>query len=381
LRRCAGSTDVGTAVLLEGLRLIDHHCHGVVRHELDRPGFEALLSEAGAPPEGVTHFDTPLGLAVRRHCAPLLDLDPHPTPEQYLERRSVLGVEEVTGRMLRAAGAQALLVDTGYRGDELLSPGQLGAAAGAAGREIVRLESVAEDLAGRGVDASQFLGRYAETLAAADAVAVKSIAAYRVGLDFNPRPPARAAVQAAVSAWMRRGAPYRLDDPTLVRALLWTAVELGRPIQFHVGYGDADIRLHRTNPSLLTDFLRAVPRRVPVLLLHCWPYQREASYLAAVLPHVYLDVGLALNYVGPSRAVAVLAEALEVTPFGKMLYSSDAFGLPELYHLGALGFRRALAELLDARITAGEWSATDARRLARMIGVENAARVYRLPTS
>jgi len=381
LRRCAGSTDVGTAVLLEGLRLIDHHCHGVVRHELDRPGFEALLSEAGAPPEGVTHFDTPLGLAVRRHCAPLLDLDPHPTPEQYLERRSVLGVEEVTGRMLRAAGAQALLVDTGYRGDELLSPVQLGAAAGAAGKEIVRLESVAEDLAGRGVDASQFLGRYAETLAAADAVAVKSIAAYRVGLDFNPRPPARAAVQAAVSAWMRRGAPYRLDDPTLVRALLWTAVELGRPIQFHVGYGDADIRLHRTNPSLLTDFLRAVPRRVPVLLLHCWPYQREASYLAAVLPHVYLDVGLALNYVGPSRAVAVLAEALEVTPFGKMLYSSDAFGLPELYHLGALGFRRALAELLDARITAGEWSATDARRLARMIGVENAARVYRLLTS
>ena len=182
----------------------------------------------------------------------------------------------------------------------------------------------------------------------------------------------------AAGGWLRRGAPYRVDEPTLIRALLWTAVELGRPIQFHVGYGDADIRLHRANPSLLTDFLRAVPRRVSVLLLHCWPYQREASYLAAVLPHVHLDVGLALNYVGPSRARAVLAEALEVTPFGKLLYSSDAFGLPELYHLGALGFRRALAELLDARITAGEWSAEDARRLARMIGVENAARVYRL---
>ncbi len=369
---------MGTAVVLERLRLVDHHCHGVVRHELDRPGFEALLSEGGPPPPGVTRFDTPLGVAVRRHCAPVLDLDPHAPAEAYLERRSALGVAEVTRRLLGAASAQALLVDTGYRGDELLSPGELGAAAGAAAYEIVRLETVAEELADRGVDAGEFLDRYAETLASSGAVAVKSIAAYRYGLDFDPQPPARRDVVAAAASWLGGGAPYRLADPTLIRAMLWTAVELGRPIQFHAGYGDADIRLHRTNPSLLTDFLRAVPARVPVLLLHCWPYQREASYLTAVLPHVYLDVGLALNHVGPSRAVAVLAEALEVTPFDKMLYSSDAFGLPELYHLGAMGFRRALAELLDARIAADEWSADDAGRLARMIGVENAARVYGL---
>src|SRR5215211_5648251 len=156
-QRCAGSTEVGTAVLLEGLRLVDHHCHGVVRHELDRPGFEALLSESGPPPPGVTHFDTPLGVAVRRHCAPVLDLDPHSSAEQYLERRSALGVEEVTGRLLRGAGAQALLVDTGYGGEELLSPREVGAAAGADGLEIVRLEAVAEELARGGLEASQFL--------------------------------------------------------------------------------------------------------------------------------------------------------------------------------------------------------------------------------
>lgn len=367
---------MSAAELLDGLRLVDHHCHGVVRGELDRPGFEALLTEAGPPPTGVTHFDTPLGVAVRRHCAPLLDLEPHASPERYLERRSALGAEQVTERFLRAAGLRALLVDTGYRGDELLAPAELGAVTGAPAHEVVRLEAVAEELAGTGVAPDQLLGECAGALAGA--VAVKSVAAYRIGFDFDPRPPAAAEVIAAAAAWLGRGAPYRLDEPTLIRALLWTAVELGRPIQFHVGYGDADIRLHRTNPAMLTDFLRAMPHRVPVLLLHCWPYQREASYLAAVLPHVYLDVGLALNHVGPSRAGAVLAEALEVTPFGKMLYSSDAFGLPELYHLGALVFRRALAELLDGRVAAGEWSAADAERLARMIGVDNAARVYGL---
>ena len=31
---------------------------------------------------------------------------------------------------------------------------------------------------------------------------------------------------------------------------------------------------------------------------------------------------------------AVVRESLELVPFGKMLYSSDAFGLAELYYLG-----------------------------------------------
>jgi hypothetical protein len=374
---------MGTAAVLERLRLVDHHCHGVVRGELDRPGFEALISEAGAPPAGLTNFDSPLGVSIRRHCAPVLGLEPHADPEQYLQRRAELGTSTVTGRLLRAAGVQAFLVDTGFRADELLSPAELAAAAGGTSREIVRLEPVAERLAADGVEPDEFLDGYATALAAAvaasGAAGVKSIAAYRVGLDLDPRRPARADVAAAAAGWLRGDpgrAGHRLDDPVLIRAVLWTAVELGLPIQFHAGYGDPDIRLHRTNPSLLTDFVRAVPRRVPILLLHCWPYHREASYLAAVYPHVHLDVGLALNYVGLSRAAAVLAEALELTPFGKMLYSSDAFGLPELYHLGALGFRRTLAELLDARVAADEWSAEDARRLARMISVENAARVY-----
>jgi hypothetical protein len=65
-------------------------------------------------------------------------------------------------------------------------------------------------------------------------------------------------------------------------------------------------------------------------------------------------------------------------PFGKMLYSSDAYGLPELYALGSLVFRRALADVLGEGVAAGEWTATDADRVARMIGAQNAERVYRL---
>ena len=78
------------------LALIDHHCHGVVTTPLDRPGVEALLTEApGPPPPGTSMFDSPLGFAVRRWCAPLLDLEASAPAGRYLERRAELGPGEV----------------------------------------------------------------------------------------------------------------------------------------------------------------------------------------------------------------------------------------------------------------------------------------------
>ena len=74
--------------------LIDHHCHGLVLDDLDRPAFEALMNEGAAPsPLGTTFFDSMLGLAVRQWCAPVLGLEPHALAEDYLIRRRQLGTE------------------------------------------------------------------------------------------------------------------------------------------------------------------------------------------------------------------------------------------------------------------------------------------------
>jgi predicted TIM-barrel fold metal-dependent hydrolase len=153
-------------------------------------------------------------------------------------------------------------------------------------------------------------------------------------------------------------------------------VDRGLPLQFHVGFGDPDLQLDRCDPARMTGFLRAVqPRGTTVLLLHCYPFHRQAGYLAHVFPHVYADVGLAVNYVG-ARAAAVLAESLELIPFAKVLYSSDAYGLAELHYLGAALFRRAFDEVAGGWVAAGLWSAADARRVAGMAGAGNAERVY-----
>src|SRR3954454_588688 len=105
--------------------LVDHHCHGVVTADLDRAGLDALISEGGAPPDGETSFDSPVGLAIRRHCAPLLDLEPHAPAEEYLARRRELGTEEVNRRYLGATGTTRYLVDTGHRPQGLTSPQEM----------------------------------------------------------------------------------------------------------------------------------------------------------------------------------------------------------------------------------------------------------------
>jgi hypothetical protein len=318
----------------------------------------------------------------RRLCPPVLGLPPHAELGDYVARRAELGSTEVSKRFLVAAGAAVLCVDTGYVPEPITSPAELGDLAGAAAHEIVRLERVAEEVAAAGVGADGFADAVRSALAArtASAVGVKSIAAYRTGLDLGAERPADSEVAAAAGRWLadaRPGSP-RLADETLQRFLVWCGVDLRLPVQFHVGYGDSDVDLDRCNPLLLTPLLRAIePTGVPVMLLHNYPYHREAGYLAQVFPHVYVDAGLATHNLG-ARAPALLAEALELAPFGKFLYSSDAFGLPELYYLGAALFRSALSAFLRSGLEEDLFTERTAARLARMLCADNATRAYRL---
>lgn len=383
----AGLVPAGPVSFLDGVRLVDHHCHSVVAGELDRDGLECLLTEGPRPAPGTSAFDSALGFSVRRWCAPALDLPPHVAPEDYVRRRRELGTEEVTRRFLRGAGVDELYVDHGFAADGLLPPAALGEAAGASVGSVVRLEAEAERVADGGVAAGAFgeAVRAAVAGAATDprTVGFKSILAYRHGLDVEPTRPAPAEVTDAAGRWLaaREDDPAArpVRDPALLRHLIWCALDTGLPLQFHTGFGDRDEDLHRADPALLVGLARLVePLGVPLMLLHCYPYHRQAAWLAQVFAGVHVDVGLAVPYVGP-RAVTVLAEVLEIAPYAKVLYSSDAFGLPELHLLGAMRFRSALGGLLENACATDEIAPADAERVARMIAADNARRVYRRP--
>jgi len=370
--------------LAEALRLplIDHHVHGCYLGPLARAQFEESLNEGSTDPipAFMTQFDSQLGLAIRRWCAPMLGLPAHAGPDDYWRRRAALGDETVARAFLPAAGVARWLVDTGFAADSLTSPATLARWSGGSVGEVLRLESVAETLVAEGVSprlyANAFRARLAER--GPGVVAAKSIAAYRCGFDIDWTAPADGDVAREVTAWSAEwtDGPPRLTSPLLAAFGIHAAARAGLPIQLHVGLGDRDLDLHRVDPLMLLPLLRErMISRVPVMLLHCYPFHRQAGYLAQAFGNVYFDVGLGINYLGV-RSVELIAESLELAPFAKQLYSSDAFGPPELHLLGSVLWRRGMARVIGRWVRECDWSVEDAVRVLRMIGSENAEQVY-----
>ena len=360
---------------IDTLPLVDHHVHGCWLHGGDRDRFENALNEANTEPLAGfdSAFDTQLGFAVRAHCAPLLGLPRHAEPDAYWSRRSEYAESDVARLLLPAAQVTDWLVDTGYA-DGVADPAAMAGISGGRAHEIVRLESVAED-------AARTSGDYAAAFEAilhdraATAVGTKSILAYRGGFAGDLSEPTAAEVAEAAGRWRDRGAT-RLTDRVLLRFGLHQALRLGKPLQFHVGFGDRDCDLAAADPLHLLDLLRQ-SGDTPIMLLHCYPYEREAGYLAQAFNNVYLDGGLAINHLG-ARSRGFLGRLLEMAPFRKILYSSDGFGPAELHYLGARLWRNGIRDALQGFVDAGEWSVPDAMRVAGLVAHQNAERVYGL---
>ncbi len=355
--------------------LIDQHMHGCWLAAGDRQRFENGLNEANTEPlaDFDSGFDTQLGFAVRAHCAPLLGLPKHADPQKYWQRRSQLTETELARIFLRAAGVSDWLVDTGYA-EGVADVAQVAELSASRAHEVVRLEQVAEQAAHA---AGDYASAFEEILhrRAATAVGTKSILAYRGGFDGDLTEPSAAEVATAAARWRDNGGT-RLADRTLLRFGLHEALRVGKPLQFHVGFGDRDCDLHKANPLHLLDFLRR-SGDTPVVLLHCYPYEREAGYLAQAFNNVYLDGGLSVNHLG-SRAPAFIARLLELAPFRKIVYSSDGFGPAELHCLGTTLWRDGIHRVLSGFVDDGDWSSADAMRVVDLIARDNAARIYRL---
>jgi uncharacterized protein len=84
---------------------------------------------------------------------------------------------------------------------------------------------------------------------------------------------------------------------------------------------------------------------------------------------VYFDLSLTIPHV--ARPAEMVLEALELAPWSKLFYASDAALAPELYFLAAKRWREALAQALPELLPPEE--AADA---ARAILRENALELY-----
>ena len=201
-------------------------------------------------------------MTYRRAVLVLADhLGCEPTEQAVYERRLASDPAEYASSFLRATNTELLLVDDGYPPTDVGTTwDEMGELGGCRALPVLRLETRGEHAADEVATARE--RGYA---------ALKTIAAYRGGLDRVSEH-----VVAALEANEATGEPL--------------------PVQVHCGFGDSDLHLWRADPSYLKPLIERF-RDTTFVLLHCYPFVREAGWLAHVYGNVYFDLSLTIPHV------------------------------------------------------------------------------------
>ena len=367
---------------------VDHHCHPLLRLTTPltpadlRHGFTEAIDQV------VIREHTHQAVIYRRALRLLAtELGCEPTEEAVLHSRDGVDPAAHSNRLLKQTQTALMILDYGYAGGEAMSPTEHKVTIEISQREAVRLETAAERLLASCDSVTEWTAAARSELRVAvsgGAVGVKTIAAYRAGLQLREPDKVRAAADfKALRGRAAQGRPIRLEGNPLCHALLLEAAaecrELGVPLQVHCGFGDPDEDLALANPLGLRP-LFTEPRfaGLKVVLLHCYPFHREAAYLASVFPGVHMDLSLAIPMAAHDGARA-LQEALGLCPTTKLLYATDATRYAEVYLVAAALHREALARALGELVNASWLTQPEAVEAGHQVLSDNARRIYQLP--
>ncbi len=374
---------------LGDIPLIDNHCHPMHRRQdLAPQAYRSYYSETSDPGMTADHVQHALGyMASLRLMAELLGL-PLDTPEdELLEARAQLGMPELTRQTLAGSNTQGVIMDHGFPVDDAISYDEMEdllADMDCQMRRVWRLELIFERLFEESNSLNELVdGLTAELtdLKAKRVYGLKSVSAYRSGLGILPTSHADAsdAFESDKKALDTNGGKYRIEtkalEDYLTRIALKMASEQGIPVQFHTAFGDTEASMITANPIQLRPvFEDSAFSGAPIVMLHCFPFIREVSYLAHVYGNAYFDLSYTVP-VAAHYADRVYEDALSVAPSTKVLYGSDAPGLPDFFWLSGIVHRRALGRVLDGWVSDG-LSTAQAEEVARNVSYRNAGRLY-----
>jgi predicted TIM-barrel fold metal-dependent hydrolase len=367
--------------------LLDHHCHAPLRlaQRIEPLTLRATFTESAD--RDVQAQDVPGTTGYRtmiRWLAGLLGADP--TESAVLTAREEIEPARYHRLLADDARLGPLLNDYLFQQERCYSSAEWAEMTGRPVRGLLRVESLAEQLVSESSSWEAFRHDFGQALAASvgdRGVGFKSIAAYRTGLNIQPIDAATAnAAYNEYRADVDRagGERVRLAHKPLIDALIWetleVAAELEVPLQFHVALGDDDVYLPTSNPVLLRSIFREPRfRQVPIVMLHCYPFVREAAYLCSIYPNAYIDLGLTVPLAG-SNCAALIAEAVGVAPLHKILASSDGHAVPEFQWFAARLWRSALIETLARTVDQDMMNDREAIEAAAMILHANSEQIY-----
>lgn len=371
---------------LDAIPIVDNHCHSLLRQQpADDDAFRIHLTESTF--EAIARDHVPHSLFYQwtiRELATLLECES--TADAVHAARRDRGVDWLTRTIVERANFKTWLIDTGYGADTTYSLDELRAIAPVRIEEVLRLEPMIERLILESTTFEAFIEAYRAAIGGLrdrGIVGMKSVIAYRSGLHVQEvhRSDAETAFTAVQEAGKRAGR-LRLESKPLLDHLVVIAVEeaarQGVPIQFHTGLGDPDLDLTLVDPAALRLLFSERFRAAPIVLLHTgYPYVRSLAYVAAMFPNVYADMGEAILFAA-GEATEVTRELLGLAPASKILFSTDASLVPELYWVGARLGRRALGRVLEEHVADGAIDERIALDWAERILWRNSESVYGL---
>ncbi|CAD6205249.1 unnamed protein product [Miscanthus lutarioriparius] len=340
----------------EEVAAVDAHAHNLVEHGSAFP-FLRCFSEAegdalALAPHSLSFKRSLRDIAALYNCKPLL--------EKVEKFRSAEGLKSIASKCFQAANISVILIDDGITFDKMLDLESHKAFAPVVGR-VLRIERLAETII-NDVISNQI-------------VALKSIAAYRSGLEINPN-VSKTDAEDGLRKELTGPRPFRITNKNLIDYLF--TCSLGIAVSL------LEIRTwtceSATHYILCVLFLRTKRfAKCQIVLLHAsYPFSKEASYLASVYSQVYLDFGLAIPKLSVHGMTSSLKELLELAPIKKVMFSTDGYAFPETYYLGAKRARDVVYRALSAACEDGDLSIQEAIEAVEDIFRRNALHLYKL---
>jgi predicted TIM-barrel fold metal-dependent hydrolase len=371
---------------IEKFVFIDNHAHSISENfrEMDKIAFRQSFSESRSISilenhitKNVHYID--LLLQLKR----FFDVK---SEEEYLEYRSTLSQEELIQTLWDDVSIGSVIIDGGFGAGEFMSRSKLGKLSGRPCFHCRRIEPILEQCIEQADSFANLSEQFLKKLfdqSTESVTALKSICGYRGGLKLLQATKEEAEKDFDKLKLDSKGQKkIRIHKRPLYHYLLLQAFliagEQNIPVQIHSGIGDDDADLVECNPALLQNIFRGgTYSKTQFVLLHCYPYVREAAFMCSLYGNVHMDLSLAISHAS-GRAARMVADALSLAPATKLMAGSDGHSCPETHWYGALSWKRALTQCLCDMINGGLVTQREAETVGGLILHDNAIQLYKL---
>ncbi|MFD4820689.1 amidohydrolase family protein [Peribacillus butanolivorans] len=305
-----------------------------------------------------------------------------PTLESVVKERNIRAIDFriYTRDLFSDAKLSGVIADFGYP-QPLLSKEDYADLCGARIWEIHRIEPVMVQLSQDCQNFAEFREKYRANLAGAlkqdGIVGLKSIIAYRSGLEIAPKDEKLAADEYEKFKENSYAKAKKLRDYCL-HVAMEECTKSDKVMHIHTGIGDGEVVLQKASPSFLIDMLRDEKyENTKVHLVHGgYPWIEEAAFIVSILPNVYMDLSLQNPFSGHG-VKRILSQVFEFAPFDKVMYGSDAFTVPEMNWIGVHLFKECFEDVLNSWIDSDYMDSETAQAIGEMVLYRNFENVYR----